>query len=257
MKTIYLPFVLVIFVMSSCLKVDEIEEAEVIGPVSCSTPIVNSGKYYEKDGKWYLYGGVDSSTHFEVSNFTLDPCKLNFGLGREHFIALREPEFEDISEREDDFSDYDRIVVLRIGDKVRLYPLETLRVHELINDRFEGQSIMVVYCFLADLAAVYERSYCSRNFTFGVSGYTYADRDIQNGLESFVLWDRETESLWWPINDRGVSGQFANGHLNRYDESSWDEGPWSVIKGLYPNAEVLKRNQFEEPPESWTPWGGC
>jgi hypothetical protein len=237
--------------------VAEVEESLQAGPVDCVTTVTQPGKYYEKNGKWYLYGGPDTSTHFDVSNFTLDICKLRYGLGREHFNALRDPAFDPISEREGEFYDFDRMLVLRNGNTVKIYPLATLRVHELVNDRIGGQSVMVVYCFLAELAAVYERTYCNKVFTFGVSGYTYSDYRIENGLESFILWDRDTESLWWPISNRGISGQFANGRLSRFDESKWEEKRWSEIEGLYPNAWVLKRNQFEETPENWPTWGGC
>jgi hypothetical protein len=256
MKFIAIPL-LSLLLFNACLKVESIEKPDQAGPVDCRTPITIQGKYYEKDGKWWLYGGPDSATHFDASNFTLDVCKLRYGLGREHFNALREPGFDHISERHHEFNDLDRIVVLRVGSTVKLYPLSTLRVHELVNDRIGGESVMVVYCFLAELAAVYERTYCGKVYTFGVSGYTYLDQRIQNGLESFVLWDRETESLWWPITDRGISGEWAGGRLHRYNGAQWEERRWSEIRDLYPNALVLKRNQYEDPPESWVPWEGC
>ena len=205
----------------------------------------------------FLYGGQDSSTHFKVSGFTLDICKLKNGLGREHFNALRNPKFDQIADRYDEFQDQDRMVVLKDGETVKIYPLKTLRVHELVNDQINGNPVMVVYCFLAELAAVYDRTYCSNIYTFGVSGYTYSDPNIENGLESFVLWDRDTESLWWPINDQGISGNAINRRLKRHNSNQWEEKRWSEIKDLYPNALIIKHNQHEPPPTSWNILDGC
>ena len=57
---------------------------------------------------------------------------------------------------------------------------------------------LAAYCILADLGAVYDRNLDGHTFTFSVSGYTYADRKVWGGMDAFLLWDRDTESLWWP-----------------------------------------------------------
>lgn len=43
-------------------------------------------------------------------------------------------------------------------------------------------------------------------YTFAFSGYTYSDKEIWDGLNAFVLWDCDTESLWLPTIGKGVSG---------------------------------------------------
>ena len=125
--------------------------------------------------------------------------------------------------------------------------------HELVNDDVNGVPIMIVYCFLADLTAVYSRRYCGQELTFGVSGYTYLDEDIADALESFVLWDRDTESLWWPITEKSVSGMFRGESMERYDESKWEEMRWGEVKENYPSAVVMKDNQTMETPINWPP----
>ena len=72
---------------------------------------------------------------------------------------------------------------------------------------------MESYCVLADLGAVYSRNYNSKELTFALSGYTYYDKNIWNGLDGFVLWDRETESLWWPLVGKAVSGKLKGVNL--------------------------------------------
>ncbi len=242
---------------TTCVTIEEQAVVEDPFNTSCQSPIITSNKYYEKDGKHYLYGGPDSSTHFDISNFTLKVCNLRHGVGREHFQALLSPKFDNMLQVKDDFSDNERVIVLRGNSTVKLYPLIILRTHELVNDEIEGHPVMVVYCFLAELAAVYERTYCGgRTFTFAVSGFTYSDFKIDNGAESFILWDRDTESLWWPINNRGVAGDFASGSLFKYNTNKWEEVRWGDIKNLYPTARVLRRGQTQDPPENFVS-NGC
>ncbi len=47
------------------------------------------------------------------------------------------------------------------------------------------------------LSVVYGREVGGRTTTFGTSGYTYDN--------TFVLYDRATESLWYPLDDRGLT----------------------------------------------------
>lgn len=72
-----------------------------------------------------------------------------------------------------------------------------------------------------------------------------------NGLDGFVLWDRETESLWWPLIGKAVSGPLKNVHLLEMDKSNWKDVKWKYIKDNYPNALVLKSGQDFERPTEW------
>ncbi len=220
--------------------------------IDCETAIITQNKFYEdEDGNRFLWAGENPETHFKINNFSLDICQLKYGLGREHFKALITPQYVPISEVIDQFDNIEKTIILKTGSGVKVFPFSILVQHELINEWVNGQPVMVVYCFLADLAAVYHRTYCNEQLTFGVSGYTYCDRDISDGLESFVLWDRDTESLWWPINGKGVSGAFQGKNMEVLSSSKWEEMRWEQVKEQYPNALILKNNQTMEVPENW------
>jgi hypothetical protein len=110
---------------------------------------------------------------------------------------------------------------------------------------------------LADLAVVYDPTYCNQSFTFAVSGYTYLDQNIQGGLESFVLWDRDTESLWWPIIDKAISGPMK-GHGMRYsNDLDWEIMRMYEVEKEFPKAEILKRGQKIEIPVNWPSKSRC
>jgi len=234
------------FFCVACEGVDEVLTTPTDDFDDCTNHVINTGKYYEKDDKAYLYGGNDSSTHFNITGWSLSKCNLGNGLGRESFEALVEPAYVSLTETGRQYPDDSEAVLLISEKSVKVFPLGLLYEHELVNEMADGNPVMVVFCPLADLVSVYSRIYCDDTLTFGVSGFTYKDSHLDE-LESFILWDRDTESLWWPINNQGVAGAFQDSALKKYNNSKWGRATIGSIKDRYPNAMVLKAGQsFDE-----------
>lgn len=219
--------------------------------IECTSTVIEKGLYYQLNGEEFLWAGEDSTTHFNITNWNLDECNLHNGLGRETFPALLSPKFTPIQNVINNYEDHERALVLVGADTIKVYPNNTLREYETVNDEIDGTNIIVVYCFLAELTAVYQTNYCGKDLTFGVSGFTYRDPDLNDSLESFILWDRETESLWWPISEESVSGYFKDEPLRKYKKETWEENTWLEIKTQYPSAFVLKSNQTMPIPINW------
>ena len=210
-----------------------------------------NGKFFEVDGKKMLYGGKDSTQHFDITNYDLKDEQFHYGIGRERFPALLNPKFTTIEAVGSLWSDDDRFILAYSGDDVKAYSVKDLTRHEVVNDVLNGEPIMAVYCVLADLGAIYDRQYGDKELTFALSGYTYYDDDVWDGLDGFVLWDRETESLWWPLIDRAVSGDLKGVELLEKDKTTWKDTTWKYIKDNYPNAKVLISEQDYERPKTW------
>ncbi len=235
---------LTILMILGCEGVDFISIEDDVDLEACGyNPVLSQGKYYTIGDKQYLYGGSDSTTHFDITGWTLNSCYLDNGLGREAFQALIEPTYTPLSSVNDQYHDSSGAVLLLTEGKPKVYPLSTLRQHEVINEVVKGVPVMIVYCYIADLVSVYKRQYCGNKLTFAVSGYTYRDPNNFGGLESFILWDRNTESLWWPIIDRGVSGFFRGSALTKYNFREWGETTIGEIREKYPEAVVIDRGQ--------------
>ncbi|MDB4286397.1 DUF3179 domain-containing protein [bacterium] len=252
-KTIYtLPFLL-FFCLLSCKEVVELPPEEIISKVDdfqvCSTPGCALGSVYFLGNQQYLSGGVSTTTHFNITDWSLDINLLNdYGYDRETIEALIDAPYGLASEIPGEYKDEEPVIVLQGKDRVKVYPYILMKYHEVINDVVDGEPVMIAYCFLADLAAVYSRTYCDKEFTFAVSGYTYGDEHIWDGKQGFVLWDRDTESLWWPLIDRGVSGVMKNTRLTKHTASAWSLSTWGEIKTDYPKALVLKSDPNWNPP---------
>ena len=196
-----------------------------------------------KGGRTYLWGGLHESSHFDITESPLAPEQFHFGGGRERIPALVEPQFTTASQAGPWLTDTQRVLAVAIGGEVRVYPLEILWSREVVNDVVGGRPIVAAYCFLADLGAVYDRQIAGHTYTFALSGYTYADPDVWGGRDAFVLWDRDTESLWWPPLGRAVSGTMLDTPLPLLDATLWAQSTWGEIKSRYPDAQVLKSGQ--------------
>ncbi len=210
-----------------------------------------NGKFFEVNGRKMLYGGKDSLQHFDVTHYDLNDEQFHYGIGRERFPALLNPKFTTIEAVDTIWKDNDRFILAHSGSDIKAYSVKDLTRHEVVNDVLNGEPIMAVYCILADLGAIYDRTYGDKELTFALSGYTYYDDDVWDGLDGFVLWDRETESLWWPLIDRAVSGKLKGVELLEKDKSNWEDTTWKQIKTNYPNAKILISGQNFERPKTW------
>jgi hypothetical protein len=233
-------------------KGKEIKSGDNKETVKKKRPVaIEDGKFFEVNGKKMLYGGENENQHFDITDYLLKDEQFHYGIGREKFPALLKPEFISVKEANKVWADSTRFLIAQSGNDIKAYSVKDLTRHEVVNDVLDGQPIMAVYCILADLGAIYERNYGENELTFALSGYTYYDDNVWNGLDGFVLWDRETESLWWPLIGKAVSGPLKSVKLIEMDKSNWKDTTWKYIRNNYPNAKVLKSGQDFERPTEW------
>ena len=212
---------------------------------------IDRGKILNVPNKKLLWGGDDPSMHFDITNCELKDEQFHYGIGREHFPALLKPEFVSVSRADKIWKEEDRFLVAKIGGHIRAYSIKDLTRHEVVNDVIDGRSVFAAYCVLADLGAMYDRTIGGREFTFALSGYTYFDPKVWDGMDGFVMWDRETESLWWPLIGRAISGKMKGTEMKVLDESLWKQTTWQDVKNNFPTAHVLKSGQEFEWPVKW------
>jgi hypothetical protein len=203
------------------------------------------------NGVRYLFA-QNADEQFDATALRLTPQYLEFGRGREDTPALIEPKFEAADQADAWMLSRDKVLIVKIGDQVRVYTLDVVVSHEVVNDLIGDTAIVVVYDRSAALGAVYERSMDAHTYTFAASGYTY---DPPSGpwdaTPTIVLWDRDTESLWWPPLGKAVSGPAVDTPMKLLDESFWAQSTWGKVKKKYPHAKVLIRFQRQKIAKSW------
>ena len=84
-----------------------------------------------------------------------------------------------------------------------------------------------------DLAAVYSREIDGRALTLAPSGWTYR--------RTFVLYDKETETLWYPRKDTkgltGISGYYKDRVLPELDST---RTTWERWKEEHPDTKFMR-----------------
>lgn len=82
-----------------------------------------------------------------------------------------------------------------------------------------------------DLAAVYSRSLNGRTLTLAPSGWTYKN--------TFVLYDKETMSLWYPNRTglRAIQGPLFGSELPKL---SSEDTQWQKWEKKHPGSRVLE-----------------
>ncbi len=81
-----------------------------------------------------------------------------------------------------------------------------------------------------DLAAVYSREIDGRTLTLVPSGWTYE--------RTFVLYDRETNSLWYPYEEglKGIQGVYFERWLPKLAS---DDTRWRDWKAKHPQSMIM------------------
>jgi len=246
--------ILIILSVAAIVGCDQKTKQESTTEVTPPTkrPIAaENGKIFEQNGRKMLWGGEDSTSHFDITGSLLKDEQYHYGIGREKFHALIEPEFISRDEADKIYPDSARFLLLKIDEDVRAYGIDLLTHHEVVNDVVNGEPVMAAYCILADLGAIYDRRLLDRTFTFALSGYTYFDPEVWDGMDGFVFWDRETESTWWPLIGKAVSGPLLNTEMKVYSEENWSQTTWGEIKSQNQELKVLKPDQTMEAPKDW------
>jgi len=87
-----------------------------------------------------------------------------------------------------------------------------------VNDEVGGVAIAVTYDPLTGAPLVFDRSVDGRKLRFGVSGLVYNS--------GFLLYDRETESLWSQFESRAIAGPLAGQSLRRIRARQEEFSSW-------------------------------
>ncbi len=122
------------------------------------------------------------------------------------------------------------VIGAAIGSEARCYPIHLMEYHQVVNDRVGGVPVVISYDPLTDTAIVYRRQVDGQELAFGVSGLIYRS--------NFLLYDRQSESLWSQFWGRALTGRFAGTRLERVRSRSEPLAAWLV---RHPESLVMTR----------------
>lgn len=135
---------------------------------------------------------------FDLDGATVPQSKIfHGGPPRDGIPSIDNPVF--VSAEDADFlADDDRVLGLDVDGVRRAYPIAILNWHEIVNDRINGNAVVVSFCPLCGTGVVFHGAIDGEDRQFGVSGLLY-NSDV-------LLYDRSRESLWSQIKAEAVTG---------------------------------------------------
>ena len=123
--------------------------------------------------------------------------------------ALDDPQFVRAAEAAGWLEGQEPVILLRLGSEARVYPLQILMWHEIVNDDVAGVPVAVPFCPLCYSAVAFDRRVQTpggpQTLEFGVSGM------LRNS--DLVMYDRQTETLWQQFTGEALVGDLVGDTL--------------------------------------------
>ena len=169
--------------------------------------------------------------------YDFKPENFQFGVGQFAIPPLTDPIFADAESPEfPNPSDPFLMLGYKVNGDIRAYAAFVMVNFEVANDWYGDTPLLVGYCPLSKLAAVYSREIDGRTLTFSASGWTYD--------YTFILYDRETESLWYHLPGENaltcVNGFYADRRLEELPSTFTRWNQWYAENPT--STFLLKRN---------------
>ena len=149
--------------------------------------------------------------------------------------AIDDPKFVSQEEAAAWLADQEPVVLLRVGDAARIYPLQILTYHEIANDDdLDGVPVSVTFCPLCYSAIAFDRRVSTDEgellLDFGVSGM------LRNS--DLVMYDRQTETLWQQFTGEALVGDLLGTTLTYLPAQIVS---FAQAREAHPDADVLSR----------------
>lgn len=122
------------------------------------------------------------------------------------------------------------VLGVALENEAHAYPVHIMEYHQIVNDELAGVPLAVTFDPLTATPIAYRRTVDGKKLDFGVSGLVYSS--------NFLLYDRETESLWSQFLGAAISGPLSGKKLARI---RLRQEPFSVWLERHPQTTVLTR----------------
>ena len=130
----------------------------------------------------------------------------------------------------DFLKDNDPGIAVSMNGIDRFYPFQILVWHEIVNDIFGDQRVLVTYCPLCLSGIVFDPLVDGEAVEFGTSGKLW-----QSNL---VMYDRKTNSYWSQVLGEAIVGPMTGAKLEILPSDRMEFGDW---KKSFPYGEVLSK----------------
>ena len=142
--------------------------------------------------------------------------------------AIVEPEFESVLAADQYLDDNGFGLAVEVKGQYRFYPYQILVWHEIVNDTFNNQDLLVTFSPLTFSGLVFKREVNLERVEFGTSGKLWNS--------NLLMQDNMTSSLWSQVLKEAVVGELTGTKLALYPSLTIS---WMDFKTSFPYGEVL------------------
>jgi hypothetical protein len=177
--------------------------------------------------------------------YIVDPEKIRSGgPPMDGIPSIDDPTYVSLQEADEWIEDNQLVLAIIYKGVKRVYPLQIMVWHEIVNDNLAGDPIAITYCPLCGSGIAYERKINGEEVEFGTSGKLYNS--------NLVMYDRKTNSYWSQIDGLAILGELAGMKLKAI---SIDTVVWRDWKAEHPDSEVLSKKTGFLRPYGVDPYG--
>lgn len=185
-----------------------------------------------------------SATDFDKHTVPLSEI-ISGGPGKDGIPSIDAPRFAPAPDAAGRIEPLEPVILLRVGDDARIYPLQILTYHEIVNDVVGEIPMAVTFCPLCNAAIVFERRVDGMTLEFGTTGLLrHSD---------LVMYDRQTESWWQQFSGEAIVGALAGKVLTTVPA---EVVSFEAASRRYPRARVLSRDTGYSRPYGTNPYPG-
>ena len=185
------------------------------------------------------------STDFTRSVITFETI-LSGGPPKDGIPSIDSPTFISREAADQWIRPQEAVLVLRYEGRVRVYPLQILMWHEIVNDVIDGASVIVTYCPLCNTGVAFKGEIDGQSLDFGTTG--------RLRYSNLIMYDRQSETWWQQASGRGLIGEYAGRSLPMLPISIL---PWNeVLEDENSTVEVLSKETGQSRPYGNNPYQG-
>ncbi len=181
--------------------------------------------------------------------YLIHPSKIiSGGPPKDGIPSIDKPQFVGVEEADKWIEDNELVLAIIYKGVKRVYPLQILVWHEIVNDKIANDPFLITYCPLCGSGIAYERTVeingANIETEFGTSGKLYNS--------NLVMYDRRTETYWTQIDGLAIVGELTGQELK---EVSVDTVVWRDWKIAHPDSQVLSQDTGFERAYGKDPYG--
>lgn len=164
--------------------------------------------------------------------YLVHPSKIRSGgPPKDGIPSIDNPTYVTVDEADEWIADNELVLAIEYAGVTRVYPLQIMVWHEIVNDEIAGDPLLITYCPLCGSGIAYKRTLDGEPVEFGTSGKLYNS--------NLVMYDRKTDTYWSQIDGRAIVGPLTGMELTPV---SIDTVVWRDWKAAHPDSDVLSQD---------------